>query len=68
MDYNKKPDEDWLVDKKELRHLVIYSPSHIDRLEKAGKFPKRRILGKRRVGWSRREILAWRDRDNPAAV
>jgi prophage regulatory protein len=45
--------------KKELRALVLYSPAHIDRLEKAGTFPKRVPLGPGRVGWLESEVLAW---------
>ena len=30
-----------ILSKKDLRALVLYSPAHIDRLEKAGLFPKR---------------------------
>ena len=30
-----------IISKRELRELVLYSPQHIARLEKAGLFPKR---------------------------
>ena len=30
-----------ILSKKALKELVLYSPQHVDRLEKAGKFPKR---------------------------
>ena len=43
-----------LVSKTELRRLVLYSPQHIQRLEDAGRFPKRVRLGngpRSRVGW-----------------
>lgn len=39
--------------------LVGYSGMHIDRLEKAGKFPKRIRLGENAVGWLADEIEAW---------
>lgn len=48
-----------ILSKKELRALVLYSPAHIDRLEKAGLFPKRVHLGPCRVGWIEDEVLAW---------
>ena len=46
-----------LLSKKEVSRMVLYSPAHIDRLEKAGKFPKRIRLGQNRVGWWEAEIL-----------
>jgi prophage regulatory protein len=60
-----------LVSKKELRAIVLYSPAHIDRLEKAGLFPKRVSLGPGRVGWIESEVIEWlehriRMRDDPA--
>jgi prophage regulatory protein len=51
-----------ILSKKELRALVLYSPAHIDRLEKAGLFPKRVQLGPGRVGWIEDEVLGWLQR------
>jgi prophage regulatory protein len=48
-----------ILSKKDLRAMVLYSPAHIDRLEKAGRFPKRIQLGPGRVGWLENEVLAW---------
>jgi prophage regulatory protein len=48
-----------IISRKELRQLVLYSPAHIDRLEKAGRFPKRVRLGACRVGWVESEVVAW---------
>lgn len=48
-----------MLSKKQLRALVLYSPQHIARLEKAGKFPKRVKLGRNRVGWIEDEVLDW---------
>jgi prophage regulatory protein len=49
-----------LVSKKELKAIGIpYCPQHIARLEKAGLFPKRIILGQCRVVWYYGEILEW---------
>lgn len=48
-----------IVTKKELRLIVPYSPQHILRLEKQGKFPKRIQIGLRRVGWLLSDVEAW---------
>jgi prophage regulatory protein len=48
--------------KKQLREIVLLSSTQIDRLEKAGKFPKRTRLGPyrtSRVGWWKRLVHAW---------
>ena len=52
---------DRLISKKELRTIVLYSPSHIDRMEKAGTFPKRVRLGQNRVAWWKSDIQKWLD-------
>lgn len=48
-----------ILSKRQLKELVLYSPQHIARLEAAGKFPKRVILGPNRVGWVEEEVLDW---------
>jgi prophage regulatory protein len=48
-----------IITKKELRLIVPYSPQHILRLEKRGKFPNRVQLGARRVGWYLHEVHGW---------
>lgn len=48
-----------IVTKRELRQIVPYSPQHILRLEKRGEFPKRIVIGARRVGWRLAEIEDW---------
>lgn len=48
-----------LLSKKALKEIVLYSPQHIARLEKAGQFPKRVQLGPNRVGWVESEVLEW---------
>lgn len=48
-----------LLSKRQLKELVLYSPQHISRLEKAGAFPKRVRLGQCRVGWIEQEVLDW---------
>ena len=51
-----------LVSKKELKtvHGIPYTPTHIARLEKAGQFPKRIILGACRVTWFEDEVEEWK--------
>ena len=48
-----------LLDKRQVKELVLYSYQHIARLEKAGQFPLRVQLGPNRVGWVEDEILDW---------
>lgn len=48
-----------IITKKELRALVPYTPQHIHRLEKAGRFPRRLQLGPNRVGWRLTDIERW---------
>jgi len=48
-----------LLSKRQLKEMVLYSPQHIARLEKAGQFPKRVQIGPNRVGWVEDEVLDW---------
>ena len=48
-----------ILSKRQLKELVLYSPQHVARLEKAGEFPKRLQLGPNRVGWVEAEVLEW---------
>ena len=48
-----------ILSKRQLKELVLYSPQHVARLEKAGAFPKRVNLGPNRVGWVAEEVLDW---------
>ena len=48
-----------ILSKRQLKEMVLYSPQHVARLEKAGKFPKRIQLGPNRVGWVESEVLDW---------
>ena len=52
-----------LAKKKELKTVcgIPYSPQHIQRLENAGRFPKRIKLGMNRVAWLLTEVEAWID-------
>lgn len=51
-----------ILSKRDLKELVLYSPQHIARLEKAGLFPQRVQLGSNRVGWVESEVLDWLNR------
>ena len=53
--------EDRFIGSKELSKIVPFSRQHIHQLEKAGQFPKRRKIGKRRVAWLLSEIQGWMD-------
>ena len=48
-----------ILSKRQLKEMVLYSPQHIARLEKAGLFPKRVQLGPNRVGWVEDEVRDW---------
>jgi len=48
-----------ILSKRQLRELVLYSPQHVARLEKAGAFPLQGNLGLNRVGWVEAEVLVW---------
>jgi prophage regulatory protein len=48
-----------ILSKRQVKELVLYSPQHIARLEKAGLFPRRVQLGPNRVGWVEGEVLDW---------
>jgi prophage regulatory protein len=46
-----------ILSKRDLKELVLYSPQHVARLEKAGQLPMRVKLGPNRVGWVDSEAL-----------
>ena len=50
---------DRVVSAKERRFLIPYSDAHWNRMEKAGKVPRRLRLGDHRVGWSLRALQNW---------
>lgn len=54
-----------ILSKRQLKELVLYSPQHIARLEKAGQFPQRVQLGPNRVAWGRGARLACRQIEKP---
>jgi prophage regulatory protein len=50
------------LSRKEVKHLVLYTNTHLLRLEAAGSFPKRMRLGngpRSRVGYADVEIFKW---------
>ena len=53
------PDTSRLITKKQLRSMIPYTPQHILRLEKKGKFPRRVQVGANRVAWLLPEIEHW---------
>jgi prophage regulatory protein len=57
-----------IVTQKELRVLVPYTPQHILRLEKSGKFPRRIKLGQNRIGWRLMDIETWLAARTPTEV
>lgn len=48
-----------LLSKRQVKEIILYSFAHIDRMEKAGLFPKRVRLGQHRVGWVEQEVYEW---------
>lgn len=48
-----------LIRRKTLLQRVPYTDRHILNLEKAGKFPLRRVMGPRAVAWVESEVEAW---------
>ncbi len=44
---------------KQVCNLTTYTPQHIYRLERAGKFPARVRIGTNRVGWRLKAVEAW---------
>jgi prophage regulatory protein len=48
-----------IIRRRELKTKVGYSAAHVDRLEKAGDFPKRVVLGPGAVGWLEHECDQW---------
>lgn len=55
------PQQSMYVSLAYLVSLLNISASTIRRLELAGKFPKRRQLSPRRVGWELAAVQAWAD-------
>ena len=51
--------EDIALSMSQVREMVVYSPSHIYRLIKAGSFPAPIRLGPARVAWRRSSIINW---------
>ncbi len=50
--------DECFVNKRQVREMTTLAPASIDRLERAGCFPKRIRYGGR-VFWRKCEVLAW---------
>ncbi|BDW86635.1 helix-turn-helix transcriptional regulator [Roseicyclus marinus] len=48
-----------ILTEMQVKERVPYSSSHIRRMERAGRFPKRVRLGPCRVGWVESEVQDW---------
>ena len=48
-----------ILRQRQVTEKVGYSPMHLWRLEKAGRFPRRLKLGPNSVGWVAEEIEEW---------
>jgi prophage regulatory protein len=48
-----------LLDWQQLKLIVPYSRVHVGRLEAAGRFPRRLLIGDNRIGWRSDEIDLW---------
>jgi prophage regulatory protein len=44
---------------KQVSELTTYTPQHVYRLERCGRFPRRVRIGLNRVGWRLVEVEAW---------
>jgi prophage regulatory protein len=56
---DRAPTPNRLITKRELCKMVPYTPQHILRLEKEGRFPRRVQVGPNRVAWVEAEVEAW---------
>jgi prophage regulatory protein len=58
-----------ILDWTALRRVIPISRSHIWRLERAGNFPARIRIGKRKIGWRASEVESWIDnRPSPSST
>lgn len=53
------PDSGGLVRFPAVKDMTGLSRSTIDRLEKAGSFPRRVMISQNAVGWRRSEVIGW---------
>jgi prophage regulatory protein len=56
---NEAPSEPRLITRRQLRTMIPFTPQHILRLEKKGRFPRRIRIGANRVAWLLAEIEDW---------
>jgi prophage regulatory protein len=57
-----EPEDDAMLQKKEVARIAGVSSSTIDRMVKDGSFPKPMHLSRRRIGWPSREVKEWLNR------
>ena len=68
---NPTPNQDHFLRAREVQKITALSRTTIWRLERAGKFPRRRQISQNAVAWLASEVQAWVDEraqlDNTAA-
>lgn len=53
------PETHKIIGRKDMLELVNLSYTTIWRMERCGKFPSRKQLSARRVGWFQSEVMQW---------
>ena len=53
-----------ILRKPEVLELIGISSSTLERLEKRNKFPKRKLLSARSIGWLECEVMSWISESN----
>lgn len=51
--------EERILSARQVWELIGVSRTTVWRWERSGLFPRRRVLGKNRIGWLAREIFEW---------
>ena len=59
MSRSKEAPHDRVIDARQLAEIVPFSQMHVRRLERAGQFPQRIHLGRKKIGWVLSEVTAW---------
>ncbi|MBL0407191.1 AlpA family phage regulatory protein [Microvirga aerilata] len=62
------PNQHQLLSKKEVESFTTLSSAQIDRLERAGLFPRRLRLSTRRVAWYAGEVSEWLNRSRETDI
>lgn len=55
------PDDDVFLNRHQAARFCGFSVSTLLRLEREGKFAKRQQLSRRRVGWAKSRLKAWKE-------